>query len=160
MSCPSDRSPAKAPSALTHACSRPCTALILNRCRFMSASRWMFSSKRRRCAVPKRRGVRSIKSIWEGQDMVDFRIVTKCRHLISIAEATFAAGCKVGPNYKRPDSAVPANFVEATTQPATQPATTQYTAKPATQPIGDLAHWWATFNDPMLDDLTARALQS
>ncbi len=55
------------------------------------------------------------------------------------------AGCTVGPNYSRPDVAVPPRFAEA---PATAPATS---AEPP-------ARWWAQLNDPVLNSLVARAL--
>lgn len=59
-----------------------------------------------------------------------------------------AAGCMVGPDYKRPDVAVPAHF--ATTQPAaTQPAK-----------LVDLSRWWESFSDPELDSLIDRAIHS
>ena len=59
-----------------------------------------------------------------------------------------AAGCMVGPDYKRPNVAVPARF--ATTQPAaTQPAK-----------LVDLSRWWESFSDPELDSLIDRAIKS
>src|SRR5512134_1207278 len=63
-----------------------------------------------------------------------------------------AGGCMVGPNYQRPDTPVPDRWAEATSQPATQPAT---------QPTDeDLGTWWTTLNDPMLDSLIERAIES
>ena len=59
-----------------------------------------------------------------------------------------AAGCMVGPDYKRPYVPVPAHF--ATTQPAaTQPAK-----------LVDLGRWWESFSDPELDSLIDRAIKS
>ena len=58
-----------------------------------------------------------------------------------------AAGCTVGPNYTRPERALPAVWQE--TQPAgfdTQPAA--------------LIDWWTEFNDPLLNSLAARAVKS
>jgi NodT family efflux transporter outer membrane factor (OMF) lipoprotein len=53
------------------------------------------------------------------------------------------AGCTVGPNYQRPDVAVPDHF-GATTRPATEHV--------------DFARWWTTFGDPQLDGLIDRAV--
>jgi NodT family efflux transporter outer membrane factor (OMF) lipoprotein len=51
------------------------------------------------------------------------------------------AGCTVGPNFKRPEPKAPDHFGEA----------------PATKTV-DVAHWWTTFNDPMLNSLVDRAV--
>jgi multidrug efflux system outer membrane protein len=58
-----------------------------------------------------------------------------------------AVGCTVGPNYKRPDISVPAAWKEA-----------QQTGIDTTGT--DLARWWTSFNDPLLDSLVERALRS
>ena len=58
------------------------------------------------------------------------------------------AGCEVGPDYTPPKAILPASF-PAATQPA--PATTQ----PALATT-----WWKTFNDPELNSLIIRAVQS
>ncbi len=57
------------------------------------------------------------------------------------------AGCSVGPDYKEPALAVPAAWTEA--QPKgvdTRPA--------------ELARWWTAFDDPLLNSLVERAVQS
>ena len=54
-----------------------------------------------------------------------------------------AAGCAVGPNYKRPEANPPANFRFAATQ--------------TTNSLADLS-WWEMFQDPMLQDLVRTAL--
>ena len=54
------------------------------------------------------------------------------------------AGCTVGPNYRPPEVKAPAAFVEA------QPA--------VADPV-ELATWWRSFRDPVLDGLVARALE-
>jgi outer membrane protein, multidrug efflux system len=66
-------------------------------------------------------------------------------------------GCAVGPNYKPPEMPVPERWSEApTTAPATAPATT-----PASPPAQvDLARWWMTLNDSMLNSLVQRAIES
>lgn len=50
------------------------------------------------------------------------------------------AGCTVGPNYRRPDVAVPASYSEPGKDTAS------------------LERWWAGFRDPVLDSLVARAV--
>jgi len=56
-------------------------------------------------------------------------------------------GCTVGPNYEKPDVAVHPEWSEAK-QPGidTRPA--------------DLERWWTAFNDPLLNSLVERAIQS
>ena len=56
-------------------------------------------------------------------------------------------GCSVGPNYKTPDTPLPAAWNEA------QPAGAD------TQPT-ELARWWTEFNDPLLDRLVQTAVKS
>src|SRR5918995_1781453 len=57
------------------------------------------------------------------------------------------AGCSVGPNYKKPDIAVPDGWSEA-------PQTGIDTRS------APLSHWWTEFNDPLLNTLVQRAVQS
>lgn len=61
----------------------------------------------------------------------------------TIVLALLLAGCTVGPNYRPPDAKAPAAFVEA---------------QPVHDPV-ELATWWRTFRDPVLDGLVARALK-
>ena len=56
------------------------------------------------------------------------------------------AACTVGPNYTKPDLAVPATY--AGPQGAAPPGQTI-----------DPARWWEAFNDPKLTDLIDRALK-
>src|SRR3954464_666779 len=66
----------------------------------------------------------------------------------------FAAGCLVGPDFKRPHPAVPAQYAIApTTSPATSPSVA------TTRPL-DVVRWWTQFNDPELDGLVQRAVES
>ena len=61
-------------------------------------------------------------------------------------------GCAVGPNYKRPDVAVPASFKE--TAPEGNPAASADAWKPAAP--GDAesrGKWWEVFDDPLLNTL-------
>ena len=57
------------------------------------------------------------------------------------------AGCKVGPNYKTPDTKVPANYGESTTRPTSRPAV-------------ELTRWWEAFDDPMLNDIIDDAVKN
>ena len=63
------------------------------------------------------------------------------------AVTILAAGCSVGPNYKPPDIAVPAGWNEA--------QQSGFHTGPA--PLTD---WWTEFNDPLLNTLVERAVQS
>src|SRR5215475_8188289 len=58
-----------------------------------------------------------------------------------------AAGCAVGPNYQKPDLPVPADWQEAQ-------------QKGVDGRSAELARWWSTFNDPLLDSLVERAVRS
>jgi NodT family efflux transporter outer membrane factor (OMF) lipoprotein len=55
-------------------------------------------------------------------------------------------GCKVGPNYRRPDAPVPAAYKEL-------PADLGAWKPSAPQDTADRGAWWAVFNDPELDQL-------
>lgn len=74
------------------------------------------------------------------------------RSFIALAGLTMAvllAGCAVGPDYKRPDVALPAAY-PAAAQPAN-----------AGEEQGTLsAAWWTLYNDTTLNDLVASALQN
>ena len=52
------------------------------------------------------------------------------------------AGCAVGPNYRPPQTSMPANWTE-----------------PAADTTTPVTRWWQTFNDPQLDSLIERAVQ-
>lgn len=56
------------------------------------------------------------------------------------------AGCMVGPNYHRPETAMPSSFEE---KQDTQMATDE-----------DLCQWWKQFNDPLLDSLIEEAVKA
>lgn len=64
-------------------------------------------------------------------------------------------GCAVGPNYKPPKVDAPDQFSEigSATQPTTAPST-----QASTRP--DYQSWWETLNDPELNCLIARAVQT
>jgi NodT family efflux transporter outer membrane factor (OMF) lipoprotein len=63
------------------------------------------------------------------------------------------SGCTVGPNYKPQETAMPDSWVPPTSQPTTRQSVA--TSEPA-----DVAQWWTVFNDPMLQQLIDRAIQS
>ncbi|MBX9816135.1 MAG: TolC family protein, partial [Sphingomonas sp.] len=65
------------------------------------------------------------------------------RKMLSLAALAALAGCTVGPNYERPDVAVPPTY-----------------ARPATAAASDVdvARWWTAFGDPRLTALIERAL--
>ena len=63
--------------------------------------------------------------------------------------AAWLVGCKVGPDYKAPEVAVPANWsAKHAGAPATQPTTAAVT------------QWWTTFNDPVLNELVDEAVRA
>jgi outer membrane protein, multidrug efflux system len=61
--------------------------------------------------------------------------------------AVLSAACSVGPDYRRPDFAVPANWRES-----------QQGGLAAGS--AELTRWWTAFNDPLLNSLVERAVQS
>ena len=90
----------------------------------------------------------------------------------------FVAGCKLGPNYQRPQLDVPGGYRGAPPmepaqpkQDSSQPA--QQSAQQASQPAGDSQQktpliseqslgdqkWWEVFQDPQLQDLIRTALK-
>ena len=70
---------------------------------------------------------------------------------VAVCLATLA-GCTVGPDYRRPEVDMPAGWA-GTSAAATQPSET--VAAPA-----DVARWWTAFNDPVLESLVTRAVES
>jgi NodT family efflux transporter outer membrane factor (OMF) lipoprotein len=86
--------------------------------------------------------------------------------LLSSSVALAVAGCTVGPNYKRPEVETPVTFTEPlpsttqpvpTTAPTTGPATSAAAA--TTQPV-ELAQWWKSFDDPLMNQLMTEAMRS
>ncbi|WP_091999687.1 efflux transporter outer membrane subunit [Paraburkholderia lycopersici] len=63
--------------------------------------------------------------------------------LVPLAAALLLAGCMVGPDYHRPQVAVPATWKEL-------PGWTQAEPDAAQGPKGE---WWSAFQDPLLDEL-------
>jgi NodT family efflux transporter outer membrane factor (OMF) lipoprotein len=69
----------------------------------------------------------------------------------------FAFSCTVGPNYRRPQIELPANWLGAATKPEGVPATQ---ASQTVQAAADVARWWTVLDDPVLDSLVERAIES
>jgi NodT family efflux transporter outer membrane factor (OMF) lipoprotein len=70
--------------------------------------------------------------------------------LWSLAPAFCLQACTVGPDYKTPDTPVPAGYSAPTQTPA-----------PLSMPVAqsvDLSQWWTQFHDAELESLIARAL--
>jgi NodT family efflux transporter outer membrane factor (OMF) lipoprotein len=59
------------------------------------------------------------------------------------------AGCAVGPDYRRPETAVPAAFKEAQNWKAAEP-----------RDEAPVSHWWEVYRDPLLNDLVAQVALS
>lgn len=66
---------------------------------------------------------------------------------LSILVLTLAAGCAVGPNYKKPDVSVQSNWRAA---PSSQPSVVDEKNPPPLE-------WWSTMKDPTLDRLVDEA---
>ena len=84
------------------------------------------------------------------------RVMVPRRHgrlwLAVVVAGLLASGCKVGPDYKAPDPALPVQWVEAPSESESKPGT----STPRPQPV-DLSQWWAVLNDPVLSSLIDRA---
>jgi outer membrane protein, multidrug efflux system len=78
--------------------------------------------------------------------MTHVKLVDKFR-VATAALIFLAAGCSVGPNYQKPDLAVPAGWTEAQQKGVDVRST-------------ELTRWWSAFNDALLDSLVERAVRS
>jgi outer membrane protein TolC len=69
------------------------------------------------------------------------------KYVLVLLSALVLVGCKVGPNYRPPETPVPDAYLEAD--------------EGSTEPVDDseLVHWWMAFDDPLLDALLERALE-
>ena len=72
---------------------------------------------------------------------------------IVVSLCAIVAGCRVGPNYRAPQTAVEGTFESLPSQAATQPYVV--TTRPA-----QVAQWWATLNDPNLNCLMEQAVEA
>lgn len=75
------------------------------------------------------------------------------RLALLLSPLLLAAGCMVGPDFKPPQRAVPPAYLNPSAPPTTQTSMTS-------QQPAEVALWWKTFNDPVLDSLVARAMES
>lgn len=69
--------------------------------------------------------------------------MTVVKRWVALAVAASLSGCMVGPDYKRPQSDLPAQYGEP--------------AKAG--PIAVAQKWWTLYNDPLLDELVASGLE-
>ena len=65
---------------------------------------------------------------------------------VAMTASLLLAGCMVGPDYKRPETGLPATFIEPNA-----PGTVAGDA-------GVPEQWWKLYNDPVLDALVADGL--
>jgi multidrug efflux system outer membrane protein len=70
--------------------------------------------------------------------------------MAALITATFFAGCRVGPNYRRPDVQPPPSFRELSEPPQVQNQAASYADLP----------WWQVFRDPQLQELIRTALKN
>src|SRR3989304_1865673 len=76
-----------------------------------------------------------------------------CRSCLALFGVTLG-GCMVGPDYRPPTASAPTAWHEVS---ASQPA--DHPSEPSDR-SADLAAWWTTLTDPVLDSLVERALES
>src|SRR5262249_45976622 len=105
----------------------------------LSVASWMF---RHRLAVTKNENRQDKKE----REMNNAKLIHRFR-LAAVGLIFLAAGCAVGPNYQKPELPVPADWQEAQ-------------QKGVDGRSAELARWWSTFNDPLLDSLVERAVRS
>ena len=67
--------------------------------------------------------------------------------IVPVLFLVLLAGCTVGPDYREPKLATPANWQEAQQKGVD--------IRPA-----ELTQWWTSFNDPLLNSLVERAVKS
>jgi multidrug efflux system outer membrane protein len=80
-------------------------------------------------------------------------------HGVILVALAALAGCKVGPNYERPEISVPKIHRACESQsPGAHPATTQPDPAAEEKTLGELA-WWEVFEDPTLQDLIRTAIR-
>src|SRR5512144_163614 len=75
------------------------------------------------------------------------RMIDKTHSLAALLCFLAAAGCSVGPDYRRPETAAPAVWREAQQGGIDAQA-------------AELAEWWKEFKDPVLDGLVERAVKN
>jgi len=73
----------------------------------------------------------------------------KCAVAAGILAACLLAGCKMGPNYHKPDVPVPSSYHDFNENPRAEVQAESYADLP----------WWKVFQDPVLQDLVRTALK-
>lgn len=78
----------------------------------------------------------------------------------ALAMALVAGGCAVGPDYEKPENiAAPDGWTSLNKAPTAEEEKSEDRAKIVAKAT-NLAQWWKTFNDPTLDSLIERAIES
>jgi multidrug efflux system outer membrane protein len=72
------------------------------------------------------------------------RFIRLCLFVIPVLSLSLFSGCKVGPDYVRPESSVPDQWHEKAVQGLEDGS-------------ADLQTWWTVFDDPILEDLIGRS---
>lgn len=88
-------------------------------------------------------------------DVKVWTMTTGTRVLMALGAAGMLAGCTLGPDYSRPDMAVPPAFKE---NAAATVSGDWVAARPGD--LADRGAWWRLFRDPVLDGLAARVAVS
>ena len=73
------------------------------------------------------------------------------KSLSTLSSAGCLAACAVGPDYIAPDTTVPDSFLHPVVQ---------VTQKSAQKPGDNLVEWWRSLQDPELNSLVSRAINS
>jgi NodT family efflux transporter outer membrane factor (OMF) lipoprotein len=85
------------------------------------------------------------------------------RGLISLAVATILGavlgGCTVGPDYQEPRLSVPSSFATPSSEKVSTIAS-EATRPDKSHPSIDLAQWWKSFDDPVMQSLVEQAIQA
>jgi NodT family efflux transporter outer membrane factor (OMF) lipoprotein len=85
------------------------------------------------------------------------------RGLSSLAVATILGavlgGCTVGPDYQEPHLSVPSSFATPSSGKVSTIAS-EATGPDESHPSIDLAQWWKSFDDPVMQSLIERAIQA
>jgi hypothetical protein len=94
--------------------------------------------------------------------VMSWQRVARCSLLMTVVSLSLS-GCLLGPDYQRPDLALPARYNApelgaATSAPASAPTATSASASGAVQaPVN--AQWWTLFGDATLNQLVQAARQ-
>src|SRR5262245_46450589 len=84
-------------------------------------------------------------------------LVPRLARAAAFAVAVLLASCTVGPDYEEPQVTPPVTFAELPTQ---DPDTGAGNPSVASDRPVELAAWWTSFNDEMLNSLVQRAIDS